>query len=151
MQLSRQDAYALRRALTKQDLPEGINPSPFVQLVLASLDVKNNPEHWNTLQQIISKDDAVLHQVMAEDPLGPPPPVTAPGMMAITPPELPKSAQLSKKALEESAGVGRWLDDGMQWLTARSPMTPRLFLESGLLWTVGLAIARRAVLRLDFD
>lgn len=151
MQLSRQDSYTLRCALSKRDLPEGVKPSPFVQLVLAGLDVKNNPDHWNILQNIVSRDDDVLRQVMAEDPMGPPPIPGGPSITAASAPELPKSAQLSAKTLEASQGVGCWLDEGMKWLTARSPMTPRLFLESGLLWAAGLAIARRAVLRLDFD
>ena len=40
--------------------------------------------------------------------------------------------------------------DCLAWLSKRSPMTPRIFLESGPLWAVGLAVARRCVLRLGF-
>ena len=46
--------------------------------------------------------------------------------------------------------VGAFHRDCLAWLSQRSPMTPRIFLELGPLWAVGLAVARRCVLRLGF-
>ena len=46
MTLSEQDAYALRRALSMLDLPDGLPLSPMVAALLAKLDWKNTPAHW---------------------------------------------------------------------------------------------------------
>jgi len=66
-------------------------------------------------------------------------------------PPLPKSAQLDEKLIKSAQGVGRFHRDCTSWLKQKSPMTPHICLESAPLWAVGLAIARRAVLRLPFS
>ena len=64
---------------------------------------------------------------------------------------LPQKAQLSDELVKSAEGVGRFHRECSDWLAQKSPMTPRIFLESAPLWAVGLAIARRCVLRLSFD
>ena len=56
MNLTEQDAYALRRALSMMDVPTELNVSPLVESLLATLDWKNNPAHWSLLQQIVTHD-----------------------------------------------------------------------------------------------
>lgn len=157
MELTRQDAYALKCAVSRQPIPQEITLSPVLKLLLDGLDTINNPEDWSFVQNLVTRDSTVLQQVMQEDPTAPPPVPPAqrgpdaalPALAAI--PDLPKTARLSEDAQTQAKAAGRFLDDGMAWLTQRSPMTPRGFLESGLLYVVGLMIARRCVLRLDFD
>ncbi len=150
MQLTRQDAYALKCAISKQDIPAGTKLSPMLALLLQGLDYKDNPDHWALVQTLVAKNMEVLQQVMKEDPSQPPvaPETRTDGVRV---PELPQSALLDATAADAAKTVGKFLDDGLAWIAKRSPMTPRLFLEAGLLWAVGLTVARRCVLRLDFD
>ena len=69
---------------------------------------------------------------------------------AVTPaPEAPMPA-LSLE-IPDAAGAGAWIDTYIDYANAVSPMTPRLFHESGALWLAAVAIARRLVLRMPFD
>ncbi len=68
MNLTEQDAYALRRAVSMMDIPIELNVSPLVESLLATLDWKHNPAHWSLLQQIVTRDPSVSAQVLRVDP-----------------------------------------------------------------------------------
>ena len=149
MNLSEQDSYALRRALSMMNVPTELMVSPLVESLLATLDWKNNPAHWSLLQQIVTHDPAVSAQILRVDPTATIPPKESVQAETFIP-SLPKSAQLPDTLMTAAENVGQFQRDCLAWLSKRSPMTPRIFLESGPLWAVGLAVARRCVLRLGF-
>src|SRR5215216_2061305 len=68
MNLTEQDAYALRRAVSMMDVPTELNVSPLVASLLATLDSKHNPAHWSLLQQIVTHDPTVSAQILRVDP-----------------------------------------------------------------------------------
>jgi len=149
MNLSEQDAYALRRAVSMMDIPNELQVSPLIESLLATLDWKNNPAHWSLLQQIVTHDPAVSAQILRVDPMDSPTTKDEDRDKTFVP-VLAKSAQLSDKLIAAAETVGEFHRDCLAWLSKRSPMTPRIFLESGPLWAVSLAVARRCVLRLGF-
>lgn len=149
MNLSEPDAYALRRALSMMDVPKDVKISPIVQSLLQTLDWKHNPAHWSLLQQIVTHDSALSAQVLRVDPTSSIKTDEKASANTFVP-ALAKSAQLTDKLLVASERVGVFHRDCLTWLSKRSPMTPQIFLESGPLWAVGLAVARRCVLRLGF-
>lgn len=150
MQLTREDAYAFRRVLSKLDVPADLNLSPVAKLLLETLNPQENPAGWQTLQEMVTKDHQIMQQVMYVDPKAEPPQDSKDcGELYV--PQLPKAAQLDDKLIEAANGVGHFHRDCTHWLKQKSPMTPHIFLESAPLWAAGLAIARRAVLRLSFD
>ena len=149
MKLTHEDAYAFRRIMAKMDIPEGLTLSPVTQLLLDTLDPVNNEKGWHTLHEMVMRDQSVVEQVMFIDPKADMP-KPAQDCSELYVPPLPKSAQLDDKLIEASNGVGQFHRDCADWLKKKSPMTPHIFLESAPLWAVGLAIARRAVLRLSF-
>lgn len=157
MLLTAQDAFALRCAISLQPLPEGMKTSPLVTSLLATLNWKENVEHRLILQDLVLKQPELFNQVMPVDPRSAPPaeaPAPSPSSRLndeLYVPELAKSAQLDEKLVAASEGVGRFQRDCADWLKRKAPMTPHLFLESAPLWAVGLAIAKRCVLRLNFD
>jgi hypothetical protein len=149
MNLSASDAYALRRALSMMDVPTELKISPIVDSLLRTLDWKNNPAHWSLLQQIVTHNLDVSTQVLRVDPtlsMNTDEKTQAKTFV----PALAKAALLTDKLLAASETVGTFHRDCVTWLSKRSPMTPHIFLESGPLWAVGLAVARRCVLRLGF-
>jgi len=150
MLLTTQDAFALRCAISLQPIPTEVKPSPILAGLLSTLDWQKNPDHRLILQNLVSAQPYVLEQVMKVDPKGNPPQETSECDELYVPP-LPKAAQLDTHLIEATKGVGRFQRDCADWLAKKSPMTPRIFLESAPLWAVGLAIARRCVLRLSFD
>jgi hypothetical protein len=136
MNLTEEDAYALWRAVSMMEIPNGLKVSPLIQSLLATLDWKNNPTHWSLLQQIVTHNPAVATHVLRIDPtqsLN----SKEEAQEETFVPSLPKSAQLSDKLLSATDEVGQFHRDCMVWLSKRSPMTPRIFLESGPLWNVG--------------
>ena len=150
MQLTREDAYAFRRALSKLDVPADLKLSPAAKLLLETLNPQENPAGWQTLQEVVTKDHQIMQQVMYIDPKAEPPQDSKDcGELYV--PQLPKAAQLDDKLSEAANSVGYFHRDCANWLKQKSPMTPHIFLESAPLWAAGLAIARRAVLRLSFD
>jgi len=149
MNLTEHDAYALRRAVAMMDVPPGLTLSPLVEALLASLDWKHDRAHWSILQQILSRDTTISAQVLRVDPNKPLPTAAKVNDDTYVPP-LARSAQLTDKLLASAETVGGFHRDCLKWLSQRSPMTPRIFLESGPLWAVGLAVARRCVLHLGF-
>lgn len=151
LQLTPNDAYAFRRVLSKMDVPDDLVLSPLASLLLKSLDPQNNPAGWQTLQDIATRNHEIMQQIMYIDPKSPPPKIATKGNDELYVPPLPTNAQLSEELIESARNVGRFHRDCAEWLNQKSPMTPRIFLESAPLWAVGLAIARRCVLRLSFD
>ncbi|NJO20395.1 MAG: hypothetical protein HC838_10650 [Spirulinaceae cyanobacterium RM2_2_10] len=145
MQLTREDAYAFRRVLSKLDVPEDVKLSPVAQLLFDSLDPMNNQIGWQTLYDMVAKNHEVMQQVMYIDPKAEPPEDLKVRDELYVPP-LPKDAQLDDDLIKAAEGVGRFHRECTKWLKKKSPMTPDIFLESAPLWAVGMAIARRAVL-----
>ena len=74
MKLTRQDAYALRRAMTQQVVPDDLDMNPLVRALLTQLDWQNNQNHYDFLRDLITHDTDFAAQVLLEDPLAPPPP-----------------------------------------------------------------------------
>ncbi len=130
MTLTEQDAYALRRALSMMDVPTEMKVSPLVELLLVSLDWKNNPAHWSLLQQIVTHDPAISAQILRVDPTSVLS-TNAEDKDETFIPALSKSARLSDPLIAAAETVGLFHRDCMAWLSKRSPMTPRIFLESG--------------------
>ncbi len=149
MNLTEQDAYVLRRAVSMMEIPTDLNVSPLVESLLATLDWKHNPAHWSLLQQIVTHNPQISAQILRVNPTSALN-TNAEDKDETYVPALPKSAQLSDKLVAASETVGVFHHDCLSWLSKRSPMTPRIFLESGPLWAVGLVVARRCVLRLGF-
>lgn len=150
LQLTPDDAYAFRRVLSKMDLPDDLRLSAVAKLLLETLDPLHNPAHWQMLQDMVTRDHRIMQQVMFIDPTSAPPEDPGDGAKLWVPP-LPKAAQLDPALVEAANVVGRFHHDCTDWLKRKSPMTPHIFLESAPLWAVGLAIARRCILRLSFD
>ena len=150
LQLTPDDAYAFRRVLSKMDLPDDLRLSAVAKLLLETLDPLHNPAHWQMLQDMVTNDHRIMQQVMFIDPTSAPPEDPRDGAELWVPP-LPKAAQLDPALVEAANAVGRFHRDCTDWLKRKSPMTPPIFLESAPLWAVGLAIARRCILRLSFD
>lgn len=150
MLLTAQDAFALRCAISLQPIPNEVKPSPLLAGLLSTLDWQGNPDHRLILQNLVSTQAGLLEQVMKVDPKGKPP-VDEPICDELYVPPLPKAAELDEKLVTAANGVGRFQRDCADWLARKSPMTPRIFLESAPLWAAGLAIAKRCVLRLSFD
>ncbi|MBE2272543.1 MAG: DUF3987 domain-containing protein [Anaerolinea sp.] len=150
MNLTTPDAFALRRAAALMDIPPGLTLSPLVESLLETLDWKQDRAQWMILQQIISRDVELAAQILQIDPNAPPPTTATKSENESYVPPLPKAAQLTDKLRALAETVGAFHRDCLAWLSQRSPMTPRIFLESGPLWAVGLAVARRCVLRLGF-
>ena len=151
LHLSPNDAYAFRRVLSKMDVPVDLELSPVVRLLLKTLDPQNNPAGWQMLQDMVTQDHEIMQQIMYIDPKTDPPAPEKKKPDELYVPPLPKQAQLDDALLTAAEKVGRFHQDCTHWLVQKSPMTPRIFLESAPLWAVGLAIARRCVLRLSFD
>ncbi len=150
LQLSPNDAYAFRRVLSKLDVPDDLELTPIARLLLTTLDPQHNPAGWQTLQDIATGDHQVMQQIMYIDPKSTPPAAEKPVDEQFVPP-LPDKARLDDALIQAANQVGRFHRDCAHWLARKSPMTPHIFLESAPLWAVGLAIARRCVLRLSFD
>lgn len=149
MLVTAQDAFALRCAISLQPIPNEIKPSPLLAGLLSTLDWQNNPDHRLILQNLVTTQAGLLEQVMKVDVKAPP--VEEPICDELYVPPLPKAAELDESLIKKSADVGRFQRDCADWLARKSPMTPRIFLESAPLWAAGLAIAKRCVLRLSFD
>lgn len=138
--LGSQDLYALSRAFSGLSTKELKVTNPVVQNMLTSLDWSKTAT-LNTAR-LIFKDQ--IPAIFAVDPNGPPPtPPAAASADAPFVPPLPAEARLSDKALKASEGVGEWYRSAIEWSKQRSPMTPVHFLESGILWAIGLAVNRR--------
>jgi hypothetical protein len=133
------DLYAIARAAAGLSWQQ-VSVSPVVGLLLGNLQTQDATH----LLRLFGAE--VSGQVLHIDPSEPPPESPQPQHTEPEPvfvPPLPREARLSDRAIQAAEGVGSWLNDFTTWATRRSPMTPPLFLVSGGLWAVGLAVARR--------
>src|SRR5688572_6944731 len=147
MELSQQDGFILRRAMSRMPI-EGLNASPPIKLMLQAYDLTNDAS-YQRFSQVITADTELLVQVMKIDPNTAP--AAAPVKSSVPEfyvPPLPKEAQLSDAALIAGETVGEWHRLTSKWLSTRSPMTPPHFLEAATVWLAGLAIAKRVVIDL---
>jgi hypothetical protein len=138
--LSNQDAYVLARHIAHLDT-QGLNASPPARLLMEAFK-SDDPLHVKALTDLLERMGA-MKQVFAIDPATPPPEFRKAKTEDVFIPPLPAAAQLSDTALKAMEGVGGWYKEAVQWTTQRSPMTPVHFLEAGIAWIIGLAIARR--------
>lgn len=140
--LSNQDAYVLARHLARMDTT-GLNASPATKLLMAAFDKTDDPLYMKALTDVLERM-GTMKQVFAIDPNGPPPEnIRKAKTEEVYIPPLPQEARLSDQALKAMEGVGHWYKEAVTWTTQRSPMTPVHFLEAGVVWVIGLAIARR--------
>lgn len=142
--LNNQDAYAIARFLALMP-PGDMSNAPLAQLLLTNLDPQNE-KHRNSIMVMLSQH---LGQVLKHDPSGPPPALETTNEAYVPP--LPARAQLSDSALKAAENVGGWYQQAVKWAAQRSPMTPVHFLEAGVTWLIGLAVARRVCLSLHED
>jgi hypothetical protein len=143
MTLSNQDAWAIKRALTKMDY-SGAKLSPGIAMLLSSLDT-STPDGWTKLSDLVNNHPVIQEQVLKADPKKP---VPAKQETVVYIPPLPKEAQLSDEALKAAENVASWYKRTVEWSSQRSPMTPISFLQVMTVWLLGLAIARRVYLEL---
>lgn len=118
--------------------------SPWVAAMIEQL----NPRDFHqgeTLQRLLVSNMADIFKCNPNEP--PPAPEVINRQTVIVPP-LPAYTQLTDAQQKAAAGAGRWLDTFMQWACKRASTTPPLFLESGALWLIGLATARRACIEI---
>jgi len=137
LMLSRQDAYALSRALV--GLPWSQVPvSPLLYAMLTRLDLKQTAE-MATVRQILGHD--LLRQILAVDPLTETP--TEKREDALIIPELAPEARLTAQQEESATTVGGWLKDYIWWAGSAANETPLLFHEGVGLYLAAVAIGRR--------
>lgn len=142
--LSTEDAYILSRWFAGLTVDPTIQGSPTLTAILAKLDSANRDDL--TLARRLFADE--LDVIFKQDPNKPP----VKRMLMVRPedgayvPPLPASAQLNNKALEAAEGCAPWWHSTVDWLQRRSPMTPPMFLRTGAVWLVSLAIARRVAI-----
>ncbi len=143
--LTETDLYAIARAATGLPWQE-VPTSPVLRLLLGNMQPKDTPSLLRLL------GPTVTAQVLAIDANAPPPITsnlsTAAQRETVSIPALPSEAQLSDKVRQAAETVGGWLDATLLWASERSPMTPPSFLTAGLIWALGLAIARRCAVPL---
>jgi hypothetical protein len=121
--------------------------------LLATLDWQKNPDHRLILQNMVASQPQMLEQVMRTDIQKPPvEEVVTHEPIGTKPivPMLPKSAQIDSKLMSDADEVGYPFRDTAKGLNQKASMTPRIFLESAALWAVGLAVARRCRIRLNY-
>lgn len=143
--LNSTDTYLLARKLARLEQPDDMQPSPGVALLLNSYDT-DKPDEFRRLNDVL-RTGGVLQQIVAIDPKTPPS-HEKPSEPEIYIPPLPDYAQLPDTALKAAENVGTWYKEASQWAAKRSPMTPFHFLQSGVIWAIGLAVARRVSLEL---
>ena len=130
--ISKKDALYLRRHLAGLDVSE-LDASPMVKMLI---DVSPAAK----LREIIFNEYGFIgQQLMQVDPSATDP---SSDDEASTPP-LPKSCQL---VANKSASI--WYDTAREWTYSQSPMTPTHMLDTGLVWLIGLVIARRVKINL---
>lgn len=145
--LSRQDLYALRRALAQLPTKHLNITHPLVKGI-CDLDMRDGSV-TRTVQTVLQP---YIGKIFEIDPNAPPPePENHPLSTRAYVPPLPAAAQLSAADLKAAEGVGTWYRAALEWCVKRSPMTPVHFLETGLIWLLGLAINRRVCLSLHSD
>lgn len=137
--LSPQDAYGLARALVGMSW-DSLPLSPAVGLLLAHLD-PNVPDDLRFLRKVLGQE--LLRAVLAVDPNAPPPPLPPRAADLNIVPELPASAKLTEGQLQQTAGVGRWLNDYVRWAGSAANETPLAFHLGAGLYLAAVAVGRR--------
>ncbi len=142
------EAYALARALVgmpTDDLPV----HPFVRMILEQIGGNQDllRERIEAIRQLWG--DSFVGRIFEINPQDPPP-VPVIQKKHIHVPALPETCKLNEEDLVAAEKCGWWLHRYMEWAKQRASMTSPIFLESGGLWALGLTIARRISLRLDF-
>lgn len=146
MILNQQDSYAMARALAGLDPHPAVPTSPLVGMMIEQFAGRTpTQQEIEMLRGVFGQ--TLISQVFAVDPHG-----AAPvSEEMVTVPALPETALLSEEMVQEGAKAGKLLDVWMSWANEQASMTDDLFLESGFLWLIGLACARRVRLKLDFQ
>lgn len=151
LQLNEHDKHALRRVVTLKEVPSGLQLSPFIDMLLKAYNLGDKEERINladVMIRLIGKmDDVTQRDINRIDPTQPIPEIKKVEQTVYIP-QLPKEAQLSEDDVKAGEAVGGWYRDTVKWCTERSPMTPKSFLELGVIWLIGLAVARRVCLDL---
>lgn len=142
MDLSPNDAFALRRALVRLPVPEDITISDPVRLLLTL------PQEQ--LDRLLTSNADLAAALLKIDP-DKPPTTPASAEKPIYVPPLPDEAQLSKEAAGAAESVGGWYRGSVAWCCQRTPMTPPHFIEAGVIWLICLMIARRLHVTLHED
>lgn len=144
MNLSPIDVFYLARVVLQnpEEFPYAeLGANPFLKAMVDQQILTNA----DSVMKILGND--ALMAILAQDPATPPV-IPQDDDDSVFVPPLPEEAQLSPEAQDAAQSVSPWLSDFMAWATARSPMTPPLFLESGALYALGLAVARRCYVHL---
>ena len=137
--ISSQDQYALARAFV--GLPwDDTSLSPLAELLLAHLDV-DVPEDLRFLRKLLGPE--LLRSILAVDPTGDPPEPTVRNSTLNVIPELPENARLTPSQAQQTAEVGKWLQDYVTWAGAAANETPLLFQEGAGLYLAAVAVGRR--------
>lgn len=145
MYLSQEDKYGLARAFAGLPQHPEVAVSPLVGLFIKNWEERiPSQDDIEQVRQVFGND--LIAQVFQVDPHGAAP-VAADGGEV---PPLPDTAQLDEAAVAQAERVGGWLNVFMKHAQHKANMTDPLFLESGGLWLIGLATARRVALKLDF-
>jgi len=135
MYLPSHDLHAIARSVAGLQTWRELQTSPVTTALLNTL---------TGMELIKQFPPDVQLAILAVDPSKPPPTNTSRKEVEVSIPALPPAAELSKDAQAQASFVGTWLDDVLDWSKHRSPMTPENFLLAGALFSLGLAIARRA-------
>lgn len=151
-QLNEHDKYALRRVMTRKQVPSDLQLSPFMDMLLKSYNLEDKTDYVNLVDvttRLFGQMDANTQQdILKLDPNAPAPEIAQKTEQSVYIPALPREAQISEEAIKASESVGQWYRDTVKWCAERSPMTPKHFLESGVVWLIGLAVARRVHIEL---
>lgn len=151
IQFTEHDKYALRRVMTRKEVPGDLQLSPFMDMLLKSYNLSSKEDYINlvdvTTRMFGRMDDVTQRDILKIDPNAPAPEVKK-AEQSVYIPHLPKEAQLSEDAIKAGEMVGEWYQDTVKWCSERSPMTPVHFLEVGVIWLIGLAVARRVYVEL---
>jgi hypothetical protein len=144
------EAYALARALVGMPT-DGVPVHPLIRLLLEQMawNAETLRERIEAIRQLWG--DGFVGRIFAINPNDPPPvPMVEKNKKHVHVPALPAVCNISDEDLAKAEKCGLWMKWFMDWATQRASMTSPIFLQSGGLWALGLTIARRISLRLDF-
>ena len=142
IRLSDRDAYALRRAMARMERDASVPVTPGIELLLSSFDLQSD-EGYQQFNRILTTNQSLIEQIIKVDPTTPPQSAAKTDENIVYVPPLPEAAQLTDEMIAAGENVGQWYKRTVEWASQRSPMTPRHFLETGVIWLIGLTVARR--------
>ena len=146
MILNQYDTYALARALAGMEPHPTVPTTPLVSMVINQF-AGRTPEQHEIEQLRAVFGQTLITQVYSVDPSAAAPVPEE----QVSVPALPDSAMLDEGQIQAGGEVGKLLDVWMAYANEQAGMTDDLFLQSGFLWLIGLASARRVRLSLDFQ